>query len=587
MVRSKPGLLQALGAGAAAALVLAACGGPQATPGGSGGASQPASTGGTAGGTLFMLNSGEGWTDLDPQRAYTGEDLAFFGSTITRSLVSYTFSPDTETANTLLPDLATDTGTPNDERTEWTFTLKDGVTWEDGSPVTCEDVKYGVSRTFATDIITGGPTYQIQYLDIPTLDDGSSAYKGPYDKTGQDLYDKAVTCDGSTITFKLNKPIPDFNYTTTLGFSPVPEDKDTGESYTNSPIFSNGPYKIESYTTGNGGKFVLVRNENWDPATDPIRKAYPDKWEVDFGITPEVMDQRLMASNGDDAYGVMYGNVRPENLAAIFSDPTTLSPAYADRGWSAFDAYSLYLWVNVQKVSNEKVRQAMAVALDRAALRLNAGGAFAGDLADGVIKPNIGQDYAPTGWAEDLFGEPIPPEGNPDLATRLLADSGETDLSLDYNYVTNATNDQAAAIVKQSLERVGFTINLKPLEQSAYYNVVFDPDQAGDFGTNGWGPDWPNASTVIPPIYTQAGGWDVSQVDDADFNAKVQDALGTIDRAEQAKKWQDLNKEAALHVWTIPTRFTLSQVITGNKVGATYSWPPYGSWPYAEMYVKP
>ena len=48
--------------------------------------------------------------------------------------------------------MATDPGPPNADASEWQFTLRDGLTWEDGSRVTCEDVKYGVSRTFANDV---------------------------------------------------------------------------------------------------------------------------------------------------------------------------------------------------------------------------------------------------------------------------------------------------------------------------------------------------------------------------------------------------------------------------------------------------
>jgi peptide/nickel transport system substrate-binding protein len=594
MVSHNPRSLRVMALGGALTLILAACG-PAATstpdgsepPAASDGASAAPSEGGgpQPGGTIFMIQSGTQWNRIDPQRAYTGEDLAFFGSTITRSLVSYTFSEDTETSNTLQPDLATDTGTANEDATEWSFTLRDGITWQDGSPVTCEDVKYGVSRTFATDIISEGPTYQIQYLDIPTLDDGTSAYKGPYTGEGQELYDQAVVCDGNTITFHLGKPIPDFNYTTTLGFSPVPEAADSGEGYDSADVVSNGPYQIDSYTTGNGGKFVLVRNPNWDPASDPIRKAYPDRWEMHFGIEAEIQDQRLIASTGDDANTIQYGNVRPENLPQLFVDPQTPQPQFEGRVNSAYDAYSLYIFINVQKVPNVKIRQAMAVALDREALRVNAGGDFAGDLADGVIKPNIGQDYAPTGWADDLFGEPVPPTGNVELAQQLIADSGEAAPTLQYDYPQSTTNDQAAAIVKSSLERAGFTINPNPIDPGTYYSIVFNPDQSGEFGSGGWGPDWPNASTVIPPLFTQAGGWDLSQVDDADFNARVQDALTTLDRAEQATKWQELNQFAAEQAWVIPTRFTLSQVIAGTNVAPTYSWPPYGSWPYAEMYL--
>jgi peptide/nickel transport system substrate-binding protein len=585
-------LLRALTVLAAGALVLAACGQPPA--GSQSGAPQGSGSGGAKGGTVYILTQAEQWNRIDPQRAYTGEDLAFFGATIYRSLVSYTpGESDATKANQLIPDLATDTGTPNADATQWKFTLRDGATWQDGSPVTCEDVKYGVSRTFANDVISEGPTYAIAYLDIPAEDDPKSTflskYHGPYDKGGQDLYDKAVTCDGNTITVNLKQPVPDFNYTTTLGFSPVPQKADTGEKYDSADVVSSGPYKVDSYTTGNGGKFVLVRNENWDQASDPIRTALPDKWEVDFGIDPKIMDQRLMASNGPDATALMYGNVQPENLATIFQDPQTVNPQYQGRAWSAFDPYSIYYFINVQKVKNEKVRQAMAVALDRQALLLNAGGQFAGVLADGVIKPNIGQDYAETGWATDLFGEAIPPEGNPELAKKLIQESGASaaDLSIGFNYATSPVNEQAAAIVKSSLEKAGFKVTPKPLEPGSYYSVVFDPEKAAETGTGGWGPDWPNASTVIPPLFTQEGGWDLSQVDDPAFNQKVKDAQTELDRATQAKMWQDLNKEAMQHAWVIPTRFNTAQVIAGNKLGGVdYQWPPYGSWDYSQIYVK-
>ena len=116
---------------------------------------------GTPGGTIYMLKNATDFDYYDPQRVYTGEDLAFFGATIMRALVAYKYSEDPAEGTTLVPDMATDTGTPNADATQWTFTLRDGLTWQDGSPLKCEDIKYGVSRTFATDVINGGPTYAI------------------------------------------------------------------------------------------------------------------------------------------------------------------------------------------------------------------------------------------------------------------------------------------------------------------------------------------------------------------------------------------------------------------------------------------
>lgn len=603
MVRSDTRWLRALTIGVAATLALAACGGSTATSSAppasaSAGASEqpstaPQSEAPKAGGTIYILTHAEQWDQVDPQRAYTGEDMAFFSGTIYRSLTAYKFSPDPTEGTSLTPDLATDLGTATDGGKTWAFTLRDGVTFQDGSPITCADIAYGVSRTFATDVINGGPTYAIAYLDIAANADGTSAYPGPYKATAvqQALFDKAVTCsaDGKTVTFHLNKPVADFNYTVTLGFSPVPKAADTGETYGTAAPYAvaSGPYMVESYTTGNGGKMVLVRNPKWNQASDPYRTPYPDKWEVDFGIDSKVLDQRIMQSAGNDQYAIQYGGVQPENLATIFSDAQTPTAAYAGRAISGFDPYARYYWINVQKVKNVKIRQAMAVALDRSAIRLNIGGAFAGDYADGVIKPNIGADYAPTGMWATMFGQAVPDTGDPVLAKKLIADSGEAAPTLVFNFPDTPTNQKTAAIVIASLGKAGITVTPAPLEAGKYYGIVFDPAKAGDFGTGGWGADWPNASTVIPPLFTQKGGWDLSQVDDPAFNAKVEAAQVELDRPTQEKMWQALNSEASQNVYTIPTFFGLSQTIAGTKVGSIFRWAAYGSWPYGAMYVKP
>ena len=543
-----------------------------------------------------MLKNATDFDYYDPQRVYTGEDLAFFGATISRSLVGYKYSEDPAEGVTIVPDMATDTGTPSEDAKTWTFTLRDGLTWQDGSPVKCEDVAYGVSRTFASDIITGGPTYAVVYLDIPKADDGSSQYKGPYTKEGQDLFDQAVSCEGNTITFKLNQPVSDFNFTTTLGFGAVPNptdhpDADTGENYVGDAVWSNGPYKITEYNPSEGGRLVLERNENWSAASDDYRGAYPDKWEVDFGLDLKVIDQRLMQSTGNDAFAIDYGGVQPENLTTVFSDAHTPAEQFAGRAFSDFDPYTRYYWINTIKVPDLTVRKAMAAALDRQAIRTNAGGDFVGDYGDGVIKPNIGQDYAPTGFWDSMLGQPIPENGDPVYAKKLMTDAGIEPPTLTWDYAQSPTGDKNAGIVQQSLEAAGFTVKLNPIDPAHYYSTVLDPEQAHEFGTSGWGADWPNATTVIPPLFTPAGGFDLSQVNNknggvSDWLEQVADAQQTVDRAEQATKWQNLNKTAMENVWVIPTFFGLAQNMAGTNVGNLYRWSAYGSWPYAQLYVK-
>ena len=103
----------------------------------------------------------------------------------------------------LVPDMATDLGRPNEDNTEWTFTLKDGLKYEDGTDVKAEDVAYAISRSFAIEELPDGPTYQLQFFQ-----DGDT-YKGPYkDKAPY----KGVVVDGNDITIKMSRPFPEMDY---------------------------------------------------------------------------------------------------------------------------------------------------------------------------------------------------------------------------------------------------------------------------------------------------------------------------------------------------------------------------------------
>lgn len=549
------------------ALLLAGCG-------------KSNSSAGTKGGTLYILTQAEQILHLDPQRNYTGEDMAFASAYLNRTLTQYTYSKDNTEASALSADLATDTGTSSNGSKTWKFTLRDGVKWEDGKPVTCADVAYGVSRTFATDIITDGPTYAISLLDIPKGEDGSSQYPGPYKATAaqQALFDKAVECDGNTITFNLASAAADFNYTVTLSaFAPVRKDADTGEKYDDS-VLSNGPYKVQSYTKKS--KLILVRNDQW--SNDDVRPAYPDVIEYDFAVDPLVITQRLMADAGNDAFAISPDGVEPTQLAKVFSDPR-----FENRRLNDYDPYVRYLAINTKKVPNLKHRQAILAAINRAELRTIAGGKYAGDYADGVVKPNIGQDYAPTGLWENLLGEAVSPEGNVALAKKLIAESGEAFPNpLVFDYSQSPTGDKSAASIVASLARAGIKVKPNPLESGAYYGIVLDPAKQGAISAGGWGPDWANASTVIPELFTPAGGFNLSQYDDAAFTKEAQAAKAIADRAEQAKAWQALNTKAAQLALVVPTRFALEQRLQGSKVQGAYIWGPYGSYPYATLSVS-
>ena len=558
-------------ASTAAAAFLAACGGSNVSGG------NP-----TKGGTLTLLTQSEQILHLDPQRNYTGEDLAFANGYLQRTLTAYRLSADASKAGELVADLATDTGTSSDGGKVWKFTIRDGVKWENGQPVTCEDVKYGVSRTFATSVITDGPTYAISLLDIPTAKDGSSVYKGPYVTAGNNTaaYDQAVSCDGSTITFRLRQPQGDFNYTVTLlSFAPVPKSFDTGEKYDNKPL-SNGPYKILTYQKKT--KLVLVRNPQWSADVDSYRPAYPDRIEYLFGIQDALITERLIADAADDQRALSPDAIVSAKLAAVFNDSRL-----ADRRFNELDPYVRYYAINTTKVPVLKHRQAILAAVNRAELRKIAGGKYAGDYADGVIKPNLSMDYAPTGLWDTLLGQAIPPEGDPAYAKQLITQSGKpfpNPITIDY--AKSPENDKAVASMVASLAKAGIVAKPNGLEPGSYYGVVLDPAKQGAMSAAGWGPDWLNASTVIPELFTPGGGFNLSRYDDAAFTKACQDARALTDRTAQAKRWQELDKQAAQLALVLPTRFGREQRLVGSKVDGAYIWSPYGSWPYAALAVS-
>ena len=110
---------------------------------------------------------------MDPSEAYYQNTTSILTGLVTRSLTQYVYDPENN-AMVLIPDLATDLGTPNDDFTEWKFELKDGIKYEDGTPVTAEDFLSPPPRSLDRDPFPEGPAYSNDYFV------GGDTYEGPY-----------------------------------------------------------------------------------------------------------------------------------------------------------------------------------------------------------------------------------------------------------------------------------------------------------------------------------------------------------------------------------------------------------------------
>jgi peptide/nickel transport system substrate-binding protein len=515
---------------------------------------------------------------LDPQRVYVGRDITNWSRTVYRSLVAFPISSDPAVANKPLPDLATDTGQSSDNAKTWKFTVKDGVKWQDGKPVTCEDFKYGASRVFATDVITGGPNYLLTYLDIPTdPKTGLPAYTGPYTGKGQDLFDKAVTCDGSTITYHFKKPWPDFPLAIAAlhMMDPYRQDKDQGDK-SNYQMFSNGPYMLKgTWDKEKGG--TLVRNPQYDASTDSkeLREANPDEITFDIGKTSETIADLLIANNGPAKAAVTAQAIPPAYYSQITGQ-------VADRAVNIESPFVDYALPNFKRLDNPKVREALAMATNTKGWIDAGGGEKAYAPAKSIVNPSV------VGYQDNPAFANIPPEGDPAAAKQLLQSAGVTlPYPITFTYPSTPTADKQAGALKDTWDKAGFKTTLDGVvDQSAYYTNIQQPNQKADVIWAGWGADWPSAITVTPPLFDSrpnltknSNGQDYGAYKSDAFNKLVDEAQSAADLDAQTKALQEADVVLGKDYAYIPLEITRFYFLRGSDVTGYQNNPSSNGYP--------
>src|SRR6266511_3298364 len=324
------------------------------------------------GGTMKFAISSD-WDSVDPGDTYYGLSWNL-ARLYTRSLTMFKVAPG-KASRKLVGDLAEDVGKPSDNGKTWTYKLREGLKYEDGTPITSKDVEYAVSRSLEKGTLVNGPTYFNDFLDL-------KGYKGPYSSKGKD-YPAIDTPDDRTVVFHLNRPFGGFDYFTQHPASaPVPQAKDTGVKY-KEHVVSSGPYKFESYEAGKG--FTLVRNDQWDPKSDPNRKALPDKYVVQIGVNADDLDNRLI--KGDIHVDIAGTGVQPAALSRVLNDPKL-----KERADNPLSARLWYTSINpqVKPFDNIDCRKAVEYAMDRTEYQTAYGGPLAGGkIATTVMPPQI------------------------------------------------------------------------------------------------------------------------------------------------------------------------------------------------------
>lgn len=581
---------------AAGALVLTACssgggGGPEDTDregaqaqqarvsfGGAKVSTGPAEEvpGARKGGTIRVLQR-DSYAHLDPAQIYVADEMSL-AHLIHRGLTSYKL--DGKGRYTLVGDLATDSGTVSDGGRTWSFTLKKGVKWEDGRPITATDVRHTFERQFAP-FITEGPVFVQQWLaDTSGADYRKLLKGGPYQ--GKHLPDSVLeTPDDRTVVFHFKQPQADLPYAVAMaGYAIVPKARDTKERYDKAPVAA-GPYRIKEFKPGKS--MVLVRNTRWDPATDAARHQYADRFEVTFNHQYEDSSKRLLSDSGENRTAISFNNqVDAASIPKVLGDPETRK-----RSVSGYQPYVGQMVMNMNRLKDKRVREAIAHALPIRAVLQPYGGPSAGELAGGLISPTL------SGYQKgyDPYGKLKKPGGDPAKARELLEQAGRKGMKLTYAYINTPEGQQSSVTVASALKKAGFDVQRKDLPADTYYDLIGKVDNNYDIYINNWGADWPSASTVIPPLYDgrqiQDGAANYSHVNDEKINERIDEARRITDPDEAAKAWFELNKYILEEVLpAVPTYYFKQVQLAGSGVGGVTYNNIIGGVDPTKLYVK-
>lgn len=539
---------------AATALALAACSG-----GATGGQPAPGATASFSdtpaqGGTVEVLQNAD-FSYLDPARGWDGGVNNFY-RLVYRTLT--TPAPgNAEDANQVVPDLAEGLGEQSADGLKWTYRLKSGLKFEDGSPITSAEVKFGISRAWDPEIGIGSP-YARQTIAAP------EGYQGPY-KSG-DL-PTIETPDARTIVFNLKKKFPEFDAVAAqVNMTPFPKGSGGGNEFIKK-VVASGPYKLAAYTPGS--LVQLERNPSWDKNTDQVRTAKPDGWRFTIGLDPATIDERLMAGQGTDVNAIA-GTVSASTLARI------QAPQFAGRTVRMPGVCTTYMALNTTKkpLDDVRVRQAINLAVDKAAVQSATGGTQLADIANTIVPKSVAghQDF-------DLY----PSEGakgDVAAAQKLLAEAGQSSgftLTLDIRSAPKM--QKQAEAVQQSLKRVGIDVKLNVIDTAKYYETISTRSQQHDAAITGWCPDWASsAATFLPPLFygpniTDKGNYNHAQLNDPAVNKRIDEITAMTDLEKANQAWGELDEQLMKLAPVVPLNVEQYLYLPGGNVTGLFASP--------------
>jgi peptide/nickel transport system substrate-binding protein len=521
------------------------------------------------GGTLTVLTN-QVPAYLDPTQAYFTDSTAILSDLVTRSLTQYAYDEDSNDMQ-LIPDMATDLGRPSEDNKEWTFTLRDGLKYEDGTPVKAEDVAYAIKRSFAIEELPEGPTYNTTFF----LD--GDKYKGPFKDKGE--Y-KGVVVNGNDITIKMRRPFTDMDYYASFpSFTAIPQAKDNPETYGNHPI-ATGPYKFVDYKAGS--ELKLTKNTNWDPNTDPGRIQAVDNWIFKFGQDTAKLENVIINDNGSAQTTLTYDDVTASSYRQISEDKDRLV-----RGTSP----CTFMWyLDMTKIKDVNVRRAIGWAYPYQAA-WKAGGEIIG------VTRVPGTAILPPGTAGRKEYDALGNKGqetDPAKSKELLKQAGFAPGEFEIKFLF-ATDDELSVAAKneivKGLEAGGFKATPIASTSETIRTDRTDAKSPINVRSSGWCSDWPTGGSWFPAqwdgdLVGVEGMPNLAQFKQADMDAQQDKILDTMSPEQAAPAWGDFDKSMEDKYYpAVNTGYDGVAMIHGSKVGGFANDNVRGMPTFARMYI--
>ncbi|HUY98106.1 MAG TPA: ABC transporter substrate-binding protein [Verrucomicrobiae bacterium] len=427
-----------------------------------------------AGGTLHLVWTSAAGT-LDPQVNYTLEYWQLYQATYD-GLVAFRKTTGAASFD-IVPDLATTLPTVSNGGKTYVFTLRKGIKFSNGQPVTLQDVVASMQRLFKVANPNSGSWYSV-------LVGASACLKTPATCTlaGGVVADSAK----DTVTFHLTQPDAEFLDQLAVPFGSIlPADAPPHDAGT-VPLPTTGPYYFKSYQPNS--ELTLVRNPYfhvWSAAAEP--QGYPNKIVMTFGQTVE--SEVTAVENGQADW--MGDPPPPDRLTELSSSK------YAGRVHVNPLTAVWYLVMNTRRApfNNLLARQAINWAVNRAAAVRLFGGSNLAQPACTILPPNF------PGHVN--FCDYTKPAGSlwrgPDLAKakQLVKQSGTKGESVGVVVQNDTVNKSIGEYVQSVLNQIGYKATLKPLSANIQFTYIQNTNNHVQISLSQWYQDYPAASDFL------------------------------------------------------------------------------------------